>query len=183
MSVPEPSGVISAEEANQADFAVEVAVSTDSLSRGRLVLRRFLRRRVAVIAMVVIVTMWFFSFIVPSFYPHDHETPDFEALFSGPSWNHWFGTSQTGLDLFAQTMRGLQKSLLIGLFTAFLTTAVAVLAGTCAGYFSGWTDRLIMWGVDLLLVLPSFLILVSSARGSKAAAGTSCRWSSPSSAG
>jgi peptide/nickel transport system permease protein len=160
MSVPEPSGVISAEEANQADFAVEVAVSTDSLSRGRLVLRRFLRRRVAVVAMGVIVAMWFFSFVVPMFYPHDHETPDFEALFSGPSFDHWFGTSQTGLDLFAQTMRGLQKSLLIGLFTAFLTTAVAVLAGTCAGYFSGWTDRLIMWGVDLLLVLPSFLILV-----------------------
>jgi peptide/nickel transport system permease protein len=160
MSVPEPSGIISAEEAAATEFPVETVVPTDSVSRGRLVLRRFFRRRVAIIALVVIAAMYFFSFVVPLFYKWNHTDLDFENLFTGPSFNHWFGTNQTGEDLFAQTMRGLQKSLLIGLFTAFLATGIAALAGTCAGYFGGWTDRVIMWVVDLLLVLPSFLILV-----------------------
>ena len=56
-------------------------------------------------------------------------------------------------------MRGLQKSLIIGLLTAFFSTGTAAIVGACAGYFGGWVDRILMWIVDLLLVLPSFLII------------------------
>ena len=73
--------------------------------------------------------------------------------------NHWFGTTQIGQDVFARTMRGLQKSLVIGLLTAFFSTGTAAVVGASAGYFGGWVDRVLMWIVDLLLVLPSFLII------------------------
>ncbi len=56
-------------------------------------------------------------------------------------------------------MRGLQKSLVIGLLTAFFSTGMAAVVGASAGYFGGWVDRVLMWVVDLLLVLPSFLII------------------------
>ena len=56
-------------------------------------------------------------------------------------------------------MRGAQKSLLIGLFVAVLATGIAAIVGAAAGYFGGWTDRVLMWIVDLLLVVPSFLII------------------------
>ena len=37
--------------------------------------------------------------------------------------------------------------------------ALAAVVGAAAGYFGGWADRTLMWGVDLLLVIPSFLIV------------------------
>src|SRR5206468_3295750 len=80
----------------------------------------------------------------------------------GPSLRHWFGTTQLGQDVFAQTTRGLQKSLVIGLLTAFFSTGTAAVVGSCAGYFGGWADRILMWIVDLLLVLPSFLIIAAT---------------------
>lgn len=158
MAVPDPS-LLPTEEAPET-LTPDGSQQTMAVSRSRLVLRRFMRRKIGVAGVAVLVAMFIAAFIIPLFYWWDHETPDFEAFFSGPSWNHWFGTNNTGLDLFAQTMRGLQKSLLIGLITALLTTATAALAGTCAGYYGGWVDRAIMWVVDLLLALPAFLIIV-----------------------
>jgi peptide/nickel transport system permease protein len=61
--------------------------------------------------------------------------------------------------MLALTMRGMQKSLIIGLIGAVISTALAAIAGAAAGYFSGWTDRFVIALIDLLLVLPSFLII------------------------
>lgn len=36
---------------------------------------------------------------------------------------------------------------------------LAGVVGACAGYFGGWTDRLLIFFVDLMLVFPSFLII------------------------
>ncbi len=46
-------------------------------------------------------------------------------MLTPPSPQHWFGTGKLGEDLFAQSMHGLQKSLLIGLLVAVLSTALA----------------------------------------------------------
>jgi ABC-type dipeptide/oligopeptide/nickel transport system permease subunit len=83
---------------------------------------------------------------------------DFNAFLQPPSAEHWFGTTQIGQDVYAQTLRGLQKSLAIGLLVAIFSTGIATIVGACAGYFGGWVDRALMWMVDLLLVLPGFLL-------------------------
>src|SRR5690606_16525068 len=84
---------------------------------------------------------------------------DYSAFLQPPSAEHWFGTTQVGADVCAQTMRGLQKSLVIGLLVGLISTGLAAVVGAAAGYFGGWVDRALMWLVDLLLVLPSFLII------------------------
>jgi len=53
----------------------------------------------------------------------------------------------------------MQKSLLIGVCVAFISTAIAATVGAVAGYFGGWRDRALMWVVDLLLVVPGFLLI------------------------
>jgi peptide/nickel transport system permease protein len=68
------------------------------------------------------------------------------------------------VDVFAQTMRGLQKSLIIGMLVAVFSTGLSALVGAFAGYVQGRADRVVMWVVDLLLVLPSFLVLVLLSR-------------------
>jgi peptide/nickel transport system permease protein len=61
--------------------------------------------------------------------------------------------------VYALTLRGMQKSLIIGLLVALFSTSLAALVGSFAGYMGGWVDRALMWFVDLLLVLPAFLII------------------------
>ena len=53
----------------------------------------------------------------------------------------------------------MQKSMLIGFCVALISTTLAATAGSVAGYFGGWRDRALMWLVDLLLVVPSFLMI------------------------
>ncbi|MCX5386666.1 ABC transporter permease [Streptomyces sp. NBC_00083] len=96
----------------------------------------------------------------PCLTPWSHTDIDYAALRDAPSARHWMGTSRIGQDVFAQTVRGLQKSLLIGAVVAPAGTALGAVFGTCAGYFGGWVDRALMFVVDLLLVVPGFLLLV-----------------------
>ena len=128
-------------------------------TRGRLVLRRCLRRRSSVVGLAVLAGLVVLAFAGPALSPWDHTSKDVGALLEPPSARHWFGTTQIGQDVFAQTLRGLQKSLVIGLLTALLATGLAATVGACAGYFGGWVDRILMWLVDLLLVLPAFLLI------------------------
>jgi peptide/nickel transport system permease protein len=128
-------------------------------SRGRLVLRRFLRSRHGMAGLVVLVLLFALAYLSPLFSPWGYDELDYTAFLRPPSPQHWFGTTQIGGDVFAQTMRGLQKSLVIGLLVGVISTALAAIVGAAAGYFGGWVDRSLMWLVDLLLVLPGFLII------------------------
>jgi peptide/nickel transport system permease protein len=137
----------------------EETVERPTASRGRLVLRRLVRNRLGLAGGVFIVLLFIGAFVSPLLYPWDYRTQDDMALLMPPSPEHWFGTTKLGEDLFAQCMRGLQKSLLIGLLVGVISTGVASVVGAVAGYFGKATDRALMWLVDLLLVLPSFLIV------------------------
>jgi peptide/nickel transport system permease protein len=154
MAIPTDPILIDLREAAALESADDAGIG-----RGRLVLRRFLRRRLAVGGLVVLVLLFLLAFAGPYLSRWDYHTPDFEAFLQPPSWSHWFGTTQIGQDVYAQTLRGLQKSLIIGLLTALFSTGIAAVVGACAGYFGGWADRALMWFVDLLLVLPGFLII------------------------
>src|SRR4051812_30932156 len=137
----------------------------DVIVRGRrqLVTRRLRRNRPAMASLVVLLMLFVGAFVMPYIYEAitgwTYSDQDFTAFLKPPSASHWFGTTQIGGDVFAQTMRGLQKSLLIGLLVAFISTGLAAVVGAVAGYFGGWVDRALMWIVDLLLVIPSFLII------------------------
>jgi peptide/nickel transport system permease protein len=90
--------------------------------------------------------------------PSGWDDTDLTAFHQGPSGRHWLGTTQSGRDVFALTLRGARTSLLVGLFVAVASTGLAAVIGAAAGYAGGRLDRVLMWGADVLLVLPSFLV-------------------------
>ncbi|MBJ7422661.1 MAG: ABC transporter permease [Ilumatobacteraceae bacterium] len=145
-------------------MTIDVATSVERISRGQLIRRRFFRNKTAVFGLWVIGFMFLFAFGGPFVAQWSYSENDFSSLLKGPSLSHWFGTTQVGVDVFAQTTRGLQKSLIIGLLVAVFSTGLSAIVGSFAGYLRGRTDRVIMWFVDLLLVLPSFLVLVILSR-------------------
>jgi peptide/nickel transport system permease protein len=132
---------------------------TASPSRGRLVLRRFARNKLGLTGMLVVTALFALAYLGPLVNPWTYTEQDVAAYLLPPSTEHWFGTTEIGEDVFALTMRGLQKSLVIGLLAGIISTVLATVVGTVAAYFGGWVDRALMWVVDLLLVLPAFLII------------------------
>jgi peptide/nickel transport system permease protein len=82
---------------------------------------------------------------------------DLTAFGEPPSAAHWLGTTQTGRDMYAITLRGLRASLVTGLLVAVSATGLATITGAVAGYFGGWADRGLMCVVELLLVVPPLL--------------------------
>ena len=138
---------------------VSETVTEEFVSRRTLVGRRFLRNRSAVCALVLLVALFIGCYALPPLLPYSHTDLDFSALQTPPSPKHWFGTNAIGQDLLAQVLRGTQKSMLIGLCVAVISTTIAATVGAVAGYFGGWRDRALMWFVDLLLVVPSFILI------------------------
>jgi peptide/nickel transport system permease protein len=134
-------------------------VTARSPSRARVVAGRFFRSRQGVAGFAVLALMFLLAFAGPLVSRWSYTDKDFTAFLRPPSPSHLFGTLQTGADVYALTLRGMQKSLIVGLLAALVSTALAAVVGAFAGYFLGWTDRALSWVTDLLLVLPAFLIL------------------------
>jgi len=129
------------------------------MGRGQLIRRRFFRNKLAVVGLVILVSIFLLAFIGPYFSKWKWNELDFNSFLMPPSKEHFFGTSMIGGDVYALTLRGLQKSLIIGLLVAIFSTGIAAIVGAFAGYLGGRTDKALMWLVDMLLVLPAFLLI------------------------
>ena len=130
-----------------------------TISRGGLVARRFVRQRLAVAGVAFLALLFALAYLSPLLTTWQYDRLDTTAFLTPPSLEHWFGTTQNGFDVFALTMRGMQKSLVIGLLGALISTGLAAVVGAFAGYFGGWLNTALVGLIDLLLVLPGFLII------------------------
>ena len=135
------------------------------LSRGRLILRRFLRNKTAVIGALGILFLAFLAVFGGAFVYWKYDDIDINAFLTAPDSAHVLGTTQAGRDVLALTIRGLGKSLLIGLLVAVLSTSIAALVGASAAYLGGWWEKTALWIIDLLLVVPSFFLVAIASRG------------------
>lgn len=135
------------------------AQQSASLPTFRLIIQRFCGKKLAVVGLFIIFCMFLAAFFGPYFLPFSPEHIDQKNLAMPPSALHPFGTNLIGQDVLAQTLSGMQKSLIIAVCVAFLSTLIAAVVGSVAGYFGGWSDKVLMFIVDVLLVVPSFLII------------------------
>jgi glutathione transport system permease protein len=135
------------------------------LTRRQLIMRRFVRNKTAVAGLVAIVVLIIIALIGPYLTNWTYDYVDRRAYLKPPSERHWLGTTQGGRDMLALTLRGLRKSLLIGLLVAVISTTIAAIVGSFAAYFGGWFERIALWVTDLLLVIPSFLLIAVMTTG------------------
>lgn len=134
-------------------------VVTSRLTRSQLVLRRFWRPLSAKIGAAGVVFVVLLALIGPIIARWSHDEVDTTSFLVGPNGDHWFGTTQGGRDVFAMTLRGLRQSLIIGFSVAAIQVFLSAVIGAVAAYFGRVVDRSILWVIDLLLVIPSFLLI------------------------
>lgn len=150
----------------------EELAETRVLGRRRLILRRFLRSKAGITGLAIFAVLAILAVFGPRFIADwSYSEVDRSSYLQGPSTRHWLGTTQAGRDVFAMMLRGLGKSMIIGLGVGFGATAIAAVVGSFAAYFGNWFDRVAMWVVDLLLVLPQFVITAIILRNTSAASG------------
>lgn len=131
----------------------------ESRSLRRVIVRRFLRHRLAVVGLVLFVGLVLVAFVGGWLWKHDYRTLDFPR-YAPPSADHPLGTDRLGADMLSQVIRGLQFSLRIALVATAVATVIGVVLGALAGYLRGWVDSLISRFIDLLLVVPSLVVVV-----------------------
>lgn len=77
-----------------------------------------------------------------------------------PSREFWFGTDSLGRDIFSCIWYGGRVSLLIGLFSAAISTLIAILYGSLSGIAPAWLDTLLMRLAEIFLSVPGLLVVI-----------------------
>lgn len=143
-----------------ANTATDTAVvTTRPMSKWTLYTRRFMRNKPAVAGIVIFILLVLFAIVGPLIAKYDHVELDFLNLSTPPSAEHWFGTTASGNDTFAQVAVGLQRSLMIAVSVSLGTTILSAIIGTAAAYFGGRTEKITLAVIHFMMVIPSFLIL------------------------
>lgn len=130
-----------------------------SESYGQLILRRFLRHRLAVVSMILLILIMISALLAP-LYPHDPEKINLRAKLEPPSLSHPMGTDDLGRDMLARVLYGGRVSLAVGLFASLLSLIFGTLVGALAGFYGGWLDNLLMRMTDVFLSFPSLFVLI-----------------------
>jgi peptide/nickel transport system permease protein len=90
--------------------------------------------------------------------PYPPAEIDFLAISQPPSPAHWFGTDQLGRDILSRVISATRLDLGIAVFSVALVFALGGLAGIAAGYFGGWTARIVGRLADTIMAFPLFLL-------------------------
>jgi peptide/nickel transport system permease protein len=87
---------------------------------------------------------------------------DFNLLAArqAPSWQHLFGTTDQGSDIFSQVVLGARRSLLLGAAAGVLATGVAAVLGITAAYSGGIVDDVVNFLINVFLTIPPIPLLV-----------------------
>ncbi|GAC1306538.1 MAG: ABC transporter permease [Acidimicrobiales bacterium] len=131
--------------------------------------RRFLRNRLAVVGLVMIVLVILSAIFASSLAPHNPYTQDLSATLRGPSAKHPFGTDQNGRDQLSRVLYGTRIAIKVGLASIFLSLLIGIIMGSLAGYLGGAWDSLIMRIADVFFAFPlligAILIILVLGRG------------------
>jgi peptide/nickel transport system permease protein len=129
----------------------------------RGVIRAFLRRKGAVLCLVVLVLIALAAIFAPWLAPHDPNAQDPVHQLAPPSWaggynDHIFGTDELGRDLLSRLMYGARTALALAFLAATISAVVGTIMGVLAGMIERGVGSIIMWLCDSQLAFP-FVVL------------------------
>jgi peptide/nickel transport system permease protein len=96
--------------------------------------------------------------IGPYVVPYDPLASDTSATLQSPSLRHWFGTDLLGRDIFSRVVAATRLDFIIAITSVALVLVIGGFAGIAAGFFGGWTDRIVGRLSDTIMAFPLFVL-------------------------
>ncbi len=119
--------------------------------------------KTGVTLLIIFMLMAIASFFIPLIDPMYDPMTGIDPLImksTGPSMQHFLGTDNVGRDLFAQLMEGAKVAFIVGLSSAFISIVLGTVIGMISGYAGGITDIILMRMADIIMIMPSLVILL-----------------------
>jgi peptide/nickel transport system permease protein len=128
--------------------------------------RRLTGNRLAVVAFLVILGTVGAALFAPYLPLSDPDTVDTPNRLRPPlTPGHWLGTDEFGRDLLARLVWGARVSLVAGAATAAAAMLIGVVLGVFGGYYTGWSETVIMRLTDILMAFPYILLAIAIVAG------------------
>ncbi|XUM23325.1 ABC transporter permease [Bradyrhizobium oligotrophicum S58] len=106
----------------------------------------------------LLVVILFAAIFGPWIVPYDPLASDTVSALKAPSAAHWFGTDQLGRDIFSRVVVATRLDTFIAVASVALVFFMGGLAGVAAGFFGGWTDRIVGRVADTIMAFPLFVL-------------------------
>jgi peptide/nickel transport system permease protein len=119
------------------------------------------RNKKLVFGLTVTVFMLLFALVGPLFARHPAlEYGGHLSLAPTTKDGYWFGTTLLGQDVYAQFVNGLRLAFIVGALGGGIAAAVGMLVGFTAGYRGGLVDEILNMLTNVVLVIPTFALLL-----------------------
>lgn len=137
----------------------------------QLILMRFSRHKMAMIATFVMLALFTISFFAPLIAPYNNDELSvkdrflpFGAVDEETGRIHVLGTDNIGRDYFSRLIYAGRISLSVALISVLISEFVGIVVGAISGFYGGWVDSILMRIVEFLITIPSLplLLIISS---------------------
>jgi peptide/nickel transport system permease protein len=113
---------------------------------------------VTLVASLIIAGFVICAFLGPWIAPYDPLATNAAQTLAAPSRVHWFGTDQLGRDILSRVIVATRLDLALCVSAVALSFVLGSAAGASAGYFGGWTDRVVTRIADTIMAFPLFVL-------------------------
>src|SRR5262245_57716134 len=133
------------------DLRADTGIDTVEESPAARAWRRLKRRRSAMLGLAIMVVLLVVAVFAPLIAPYDPAQQSWTSVRKPASAEHWFGTDESGRDIFSRVVYGTRASLMAGVISVSIALGFGVPIGLLAGYRGGWLDALISRITDAML--------------------------------
>lgn len=151
-----------------AEVKLELADGSGSYRKGRHgpgynAWIKFRRNKSAVVGIVMIAVILAVCLLSPLYLSYDNDVlkADYNTIRQFPAEGHLLGTDELGRDLLARLIWGGKTSITISVVSVFISMLISLLLGSMAAYYGGTADALIMRTLDVIMAIPTTLLMIT----------------------
>ena len=154
----------------------QIVTQRESVSFMKDAMRRFVKNKMAMTCLIILILITLIAIFVPMFYPYNYTQQDVTAKYLQPFeyskkemarinagekvFPHIMGTDNLGRDYCIRVIYGTRISLMVGFISALIVVFIGIIYGSISGYFGGKVDLVMMRIVDIIYSLPDVLIVI-----------------------
>lgn len=154
----------------------QIVTQRESVSFMKDAMRRFVKNKMAMACLIILIAITLIAIFVPMFYPYNYTQQDVTAKYLRPFeyskkemvrinagekvFPHIMGTDNLGRDYCIRVIYGTRISLMVGFISALIVVFIGIIYGSISGYFGGKVDLVMMRIVDIIYSLPDVLIVI-----------------------